>query len=253
MYPVLFKIGPVSIHAYGFMIALAFLGGILISLYYAKKEGIRGEIILDLAIYIIFAGIVGARLLYVAAQWDLYKDNLLEIIMVQKGGLIFLGGFILAVLVVVWYAATKGIPLLKLLDVLGPGTALGYSIARIGCFLNGCCFGLPTKVPWAVVFPPGALAHSYFPGEPIHPTQLYSFASMLLAFIIVVMLYRHKKFDGYIFFWWIILYSIYRFLIEFMRFSPIHWLGLTPSQWMVLPLAALAILGLGFNFKRLSK
>ncbi|KPJ68453.1 hypothetical protein AMJ44_06465 [candidate division WOR-1 bacterium DG_54_3] len=253
MYPILFKIGPLSIHAYGFMIALAFLAGILLALYYAKKEGIRGEVILDLAIYIIIAGIVGARLLYVAAQWDLYKDDLLEIIMVQKGGLIFLGGFILAMLVTVWYAKAKGIPLLKLLDVLGPGTTLGYAIARVGCFLNGCCFGLPTKVPWGVVFPPGALAHSYFPGESIHPTQLYSSASMLLVFIIVVMLYRHKRFDGYIFFWWIILYSIYRFLVEFLRFSPIHWLGLTPSQWMVLPLAALAIFGLTYNLKRLSK
>ena len=244
MYPILFRIGPLSIHAYGFAIALAFLLGILISLHYAKKEGIRGEEILNLAVYVIIFGILGARLLYVIGQWGQYKDNLLEIFMVQRGGLVFLGGLISAILVIVWYAKLKRIPLLKLLDVLAPGTALGYAFTRLGCFLNGCCFGLPTKVSWGMVFPPGALAHSYFPGESIHPTQLYSFASMLLVFIMVVWLFGHKKYDGQIFFWWIILYSTYRFLVEFLRFSPIHWLGLTPSQWIVLPAAILSFYAL---------
>lgn len=244
MYPVLIRIGPFSIHSYGLMIAIAFLVGIIVSLYYAKKEGIKEEVILDLAIYVIIAGLIGSRFLYVIGQWDQYKDNLLEIFMVQRGGLVFLGGFLLALLVVVWYARRKGVPLLKLCDALAPGTALGYAIARIGCFLNGCCFGLPTNVPWAVVFPPGSLAYSYFPGEHIHPTQLYSSASMFLVFFIVLVLYRRKKYDGYIFFCWIVLYSIYRFLVEFLRYSPIHWLGLTPSQWIVLSAAVLAAYGL---------
>ncbi|MEE8638439.1 MAG: prolipoprotein diacylglyceryl transferase [Candidatus Margulisiibacteriota bacterium] len=251
MYPILFKIGPLSVHAYGFAIAIAFLIGILISLHYAKKEGIKREAILDLSIYIIIAAILGSRFLYVVGEWEQYKENLMEIFMVQRGGLVFLGGLLLAMLVVVWYARRKGIPLLKLLDVLAPGTALGYAITRIGCFFNGCCFGLPTKVPWAMVFPSGSLAGFYFPGKPVHPTQLYAVASMLLVFLIVVVLYRRKKFEGQIFFWWLILYSIYRFLVEFLRYSPIHWLGLTPSQWMVLPMAALAIYGLIFNLKRL--
>jgi phosphatidylglycerol:prolipoprotein diacylglycerol transferase len=244
MYPVLFKIGPFPIHAYGFMVAIAFLVGILISLYYAKREGIKSEIILDLAVYVVIAAIVGSRLFYVIGQWDQYKNNILEIFMVQKGGLVFLGGFLLAMLVMVWYAKRRAVPLLKLFDVVAPGTALGYAIARIGCFLNGCCFGLPTDVPWGIVCSPDSLAHSYFPEAHLHPTQLYSAASMILVFIIVVLLFPRKKFDGYIFFWWIILYSIYRFLVEFLRYSPIHWLGLTPSQWMVLPAAVLAVYAL---------
>lgn len=244
MYPILFKIGPLSIHAYGFMIAVAFLVGILISLRYAKREEIKGEFILDLAIYVIIAAIVGSRLFYVIGTWDQYQDNFLEIFMVRKGGLVFLGGLLLAILVVVWYARAKKVPVLKLLDVITPGTALGYAITRIGCFLNGCCFGLPTKLPWGIVFPPGSLAHFYYPGEPIHPTQLYSLVSMFLAFFIIMGLYRKKKFDGYIFFWGLLLYSIYRFLVESFRYSPIHWLGLTPSQWLVLATAAVAIYGL---------
>jgi phosphatidylglycerol:prolipoprotein diacylglycerol transferase len=244
MYPVLFKIGPFSIHAYGFAIALAFLIGTLISMLYAKREGIKPEYILDLALYAIIAAIVGARLFYVIGAWEQYRENPLKIFFVQEGGLVFLGGLFLGMLAVVVFAKWKGIALLKLFDALAPGTALGYAITRIGCFLNGCCFGLPTQLPWGIKFPFGSLAYSYFPDVGIHPTQLYSSAAMFLVFLIVLFLYRKKKFDGYIFFWWIILYSIYRFLVEFLRFSPIHWLGLTPSQWMVLVAAALAVWGL---------
>lgn len=250
MYPVLFKIGRFSIHGYGFAIAIAFLVGTLISMRYARKEGIKPELILDLALYVIIAAIVGARLFYVIGTWDQYTDDLLKIFMVQEGGLVFLGGFFLALLVVVVFARWKGIELLKLLDVLAPGTALAYAIGRIGCFLNGCCFGLPTELPWGINFPLGSLAHSYFPDTHIHSTQLYSSASMFLVFLLILFLYRKKKFDGFVFFWWIILYSIYRFLVEFLRFSPIHWLGLTPSQWMVLVAAGLAVWGLVANSSR---
>jgi phosphatidylglycerol:prolipoprotein diacylglycerol transferase len=250
MYPILFKFGVIEVHAYGFFVALAFLFGTLVSLHYAKKEGIRSETILDLVIYVIIAAIVGSRLFYVIGQWDQFKDAPLEMFMVQKGGLVFLGGFLLAFLTVIGYAKIKGIPLLKFFDVLAPGTALGYSIARIGCFLNGCCFGLPTKAGWGVVFPFGSLAYSYFPGEHLHPTQLYSLASMLIVFFVLVRMYRSKKFDGQIACWWFILYAAYRFLVEFLRFSPIHWLGLTPSQWLVLPLFIFGLWGLNHYNKQ---
>lgn len=244
MYPILFKIGSLSIHSYGVMVAIAFLVGIFVSIYYAKKEGIKEQIILDLAIYVIIVAIAGSRCFYVLGQWDQYKNNLVEIFMVQKGGLVFLGGFLLALLTIILYSKRKGIPLLKLFDILAPGVALGYAIGRIGCFLNGCCFGLPAKVSWALRFPAGSLAYSYFPGERIHPTQLYSSASMFLVFLILVFLYRSKKFDGQVFFLGIIFYPVYRFLVEFLRYSPIHWGGFTPSQWIVVFLFVFGIFGL---------
>ena len=257
MYPVLFKFGPFAIHAYGFFIALAFLAGILVSLYYAKREGIGSQTIFDLAIYVIISGLVGARLSYVFGQWEYFRGNPAEIFMAQKGGLVFLGGFLLALLVTVVYVKINNIPRLKLFDALAPGVALGYAIARIGCFLNGCCFGLPAgqaglpaKFSWGLIFPSGSLAGAYFPGQALHPTQLYSMTLMFLAFLALVFLYRAKKFDGQIFFWWLILYSAYRFLIEFLRFSPIHWLGLTPSQWLVILTFALGLWGLTFYKKR---
>ncbi|MDD5594441.1 MAG: prolipoprotein diacylglyceryl transferase [Candidatus Margulisbacteria bacterium] len=246
MLPVLLKLGVLEIRSYGFFVALGFLAGILLSLYYAGQEKIEQSNILDLAIYVIISAIVGARLFYVFGQWDYYRSNPLEIIMVQNGGLVFLGGLLLTLLTVLVYSRAKNIPLLRLLDAITPGTTLGYAIGRIGCFLNGCCFGLPTGLPWGVTFPPGSLAAAYCPNQALHPTQLYSALAMLLAFFALVWLYRTKKFDGQIIFWGLVLYSLYRFLVEFLRYSPIHWLNLTPSQWLAIFIFFFGVWGLSY-------
>ncbi len=246
MRPILFKIGVFSIHAYGFMIAIAFLVGILVSMYYAKREGLKSEVVLDVTIYIILAGIAGARLLYVIGQWGYYSKNFLEIFMVQRGGLAFLGGFLMVLSVILLFAHMRRIPALKLFDVLAPGVALGYAFARIGCFLNGCCFGTPTNSFLGMIFPFGSLAHVHYPGETIHPTQLYALFAMLAVFLILVFMWKSKKFDGQIFFWWLILYSAYRFIVEFFRYCPadLYFLRLNPGQWIVIALAIFAVYGL---------
>jgi len=165
---------------------------------------------------------------------------------VNKGGLVFLGGFLFDLAAVIWFAKRKNIPLMKLLDVLAPGSALGYAIGRVGCFLNGCCFGCPANLPWAVKFPAGSLAYSYYPNQMVHPTQLYAILSMTLAFLILLLIYRRKKYDGQLFYWFLVFYGSYRLIVEFFRFSPIHWLGLTPSQWIAAVFIALA----GFKLAR---
>jgi len=244
MYPILLNFGAMSVHAYGFFIAVAFLAGIAVTLHYAKREGIDSQNVLDIAIIGLVAAIVGARLFYVVGQWSEFRDNPMDMFMVQKGGLVFLGGFLLALLAGTIYVRFKKLPLLKFFDSIAPGVALGYSIARIGCFLNGCCFGLPTKLPWGIAFPPGALAFGYFGGDHLHPTQLYALLLMLLSFLLLVVIYRSKRFDGQVFFWWFIFYALYRFGVEFLRYSPIHWLGLTPSQWIVIPAFIFGVWGL---------
>ncbi|MGB9612828.1 MAG: prolipoprotein diacylglyceryl transferase [Candidatus Margulisiibacteriota bacterium] len=249
MYPELFRIGKITIHSYGFFYALAFLIGILTSLYFARKENIKSEVILDLSFYVIISAIIGARLFYILGQWSYYQKNIIEIFMLQRGGLVFLGGFLVAFFAILLYCRVKKINTLKLLDTISPGVILGYAIGRIGCFLNGCCFGLPTKLPWGMIFPPNSLAGFQFPNQPLHPTQLYASFSMFFAFLILVVLYLAKKFDGQIFLWGIILYSLYRFLVEFLRYSPIHWLGLTPSQWLVAVFFVAAGLGLIYYSK----
>ena len=243
MHPILIKLGPLTIYSYGFMAALGFLVGGLATIYFARKQGISVELILDLAIYVIIAAIFGARLFYVIGDWEQYKNNWLEIFMLQNGGLVFLGGLIFATLAVFIYAKTKGLPYLKILDVITPGVFLGQAIGRIGCFLNGCCFGLPTKMPWGLVFPKGSLASEFFPWQHIHPTQLYSSLSVLIIFGLIIIVVRFKKFDGQVFLSGLIFYSIYRFIVEFFRYSPIHWWKLTPSQWIVMIIFAVALYG----------
>jgi phosphatidylglycerol:prolipoprotein diacylglycerol transferase len=247
MHPTLFNIGAFSFYSFGLMVALGFFCIILLSLFYAKKEGIKTEFILDLAVYATIGSFIGARIFYVVGQWNIYRDNLFEIFMLQNGGLVFLGGLIFGLVVIMLYAKIKQIPILKLLDAISPGVVLGYAIGRIGCFLNGCCFGVPTHLTWGITFPQGSLASFFLPEVPLHPTQLYSFFSMLLAFIILLLLYRNKKYDGQIFFWALIFYSVYRFTVEYFRFSPIHTWGLTPSQLIVIVTFFMGLLGVIFK------
>jgi phosphatidylglycerol:prolipoprotein diacylglycerol transferase len=146
--------------------------------------------------------------------------------------------------VILCYAKTKNIPKLKLLDIISPGIALGYSIGRIGCFLNGCCFGKPTDLPWGLVYSSVSPAGNYYPGIALHPTQLYAMVSMFMVFVILAILFEKKKCDGQIFYWLLIFYSVYRFLVEFLRYCPHYWLSLTPSQWIVVFLFIFGIFGL---------
>ena len=116
-------------------------------------------------------------------------------------------------------------------DHIVPYLALGQAIGRIGCFLNGCCFGKPTNLPWGMIFPGGSIAGDTYPAIHIHPTQLYSVYTNFLIFAILLLFGNWKKFDGQILYLYFILYSVSRFLIEFLRAdNPQILLGLTISQ-----------------------
>ena len=230
MHPILFKIGPMIIYSYGAMIAAAFL----ISIYFASRSIVgagNNEKILDLGLVLLISGIIGARLLYVLVEAKYYKANPLEIIMIWKGGLIFYGGFI-AAFVCCWIFLKKNkMPILRTCDHIIPYLALGQAIGRIGCFFNGCCFGKPTNLPWGMIFPVGSIAGDVYPGIHIHPTQLYSAYTNFLIFAILLLFRNWKKFDGQILYLYFILYSVSRFLIEFLRAdNPQILLGLTISQ-----------------------
>jgi len=244
MHPILLQLGPLTLHSYGLMVALGFLSGIALSIYLLTKSGLDGPSYLDLAIYIMLAAIVGGRAFYVIGMWNYFAVNPLEIIMVQTGGLVYLGGLIFAVLTAVVYLLVRRQPVLQALDAITPGTALGYAIGRIGCFLTGCCFGLPTTLPWGIVFPPASLAGEYCPGQAVHPTQLYSSITMFIVAYVLYRLWHRRHNPGEVLCWGLFLYSLYRFLVEFLRYSPIHWAGLTPSQWLGLVIGSGAAAGL---------
>lgn len=223
MHPVIASFGPLTIYSYGFMLALAFSAGILLTIFLAQKKGIVADLVLDLALLVLVSSIVGARLFYVIGFWDVYRPNWIKIFYVQEGGLVFFGGLFFALLTVRAFAFFKKIPLLKLLDVIAPGTVLGYAIGRIGCFLNGCCYGVSTQSFLGVKFPQLYELH--------YPTQLFSSLINLLIFCFLLFLWPRVKKDGLIFYAAFFIHLIYRFLIEFLRDYPMRFFGIfTYSQ-----------------------
>jgi len=221
MYPVLFQIGPITIYTYGFFVAIGLMLGISIALKQAKRDGLDYQKILDGAFYIILAGIIGSRIFYVIQNFPLYKSNLLNIFKLWEGGLVFYGGLLLGIPVAWIIIKRQGFSILNFFDLFAPSMAIGQAVGRIGCFFAGCCYGLPTQIPWEVTFThPQSLAPK---GIPLHPTQLYSSLACFIIFVILVSFRRHTRFTGELFCLYLILHSGARFTIEFFRGDPRLW------------------------------
>lgn len=215
MFPVLIKIGPLTIHTYGFMIASAFMLGLWLALRQAAREGLPKEKITDIGFYALFSGIIGARIFFIATNWPLFSGHPLDMIKIWEGGLVFYGGVIFALPTVLWYAKKQGLQLWQTVDVWAPSIAVGHAIGRLGCFSAGCCYGLPADLPWAVTFSdPQSLA---ILGIPLHPTQLYEAAAELLNFAILLVVRKKKTFHGQIFWMYVLNYAIIRALVELFR------------------------------------
>lgn len=215
MHPILLDFSFFSIKTYGFLIAIGFMAGIFIATREAKRLNVAPQIILDIAVYIIIGAIVGARLFFVATRFSYYKDNPLDVFKIWEGGLVFYGGFILALIVCVWFIKRNGLKLWQTFDIFAPALAIGVFFGRLGCFFAGCCFGKACKLPWAVTFSnPQGLAVL---NTPLHPTQLYSVAGSLFTFFIIYSLRKRKSFDGQLAMIWIFMYSGLRSIIEFYR------------------------------------
>jgi phosphatidylglycerol:prolipoprotein diacylglycerol transferase len=215
MNPILIEIGPITIHSYGFFIAMAFLAGILIIIREAKQRGLPHQIVSDLSFYIILSAIVGSRLLYVLLNPGYFLEHPLQILMFWKGGLVFLGGGLAATAVVIWFLRKHEQPFWDWADAIAPGLALGQAIGRIGCLMAGCCYGKQCDLPWAITFSdPNSLAPVHIA---LHPTQLYHSLAGLLTFIILMLAKRYLPHKGQLMGLLFVLYSIFRFGIEFFR------------------------------------
>jgi phosphatidylglycerol:prolipoprotein diacylglycerol transferase len=235
-----FKIGSLTVHWYGILVALGFLAGLWTAARRANRGGILPDRVYDLGPILIIGGILGARILYVISYWDkdFARDPFPEIFMIHHGGLVFYGGLIGATLAAVIYLHLRKIPMWKMGDVLAPSIALGYVFGRLGCFMNGCCYGRFCDLPWAVRFPPqpdatGKLVAHATNGMPIHPTQLYDSLLNLCFYFFLVWLFRRKKFDGQVFAAYLIGYAFLRAFVEYFRGDyPVHYLGgwATPAQ-----------------------
>jgi len=215
MFPVLIRIGPITIHTYGFLIATAFLLGLWLALRQAAREGLSKEKITDIGFYALFAGIIGSRIFFIATEWEHFSSHPADMLKIWEGGLVFYGGVIFAIPVAVWYARRQGLLLWQTADIWAPSIAVGHAIGRLGCFCAGCCYGLPTDLPWGVTFNnPETLA---IRGVPLHPTQLYESAAELLNFVILLAIRRRKAFHGQLFWVYVLNYAVIRALIELFR------------------------------------
>ncbi len=215
MHPILLKIGGITLHTYGFFVAMGFLGGILLARSEAKRLGVDPEKVMDLCFYILIAAIVGSRLFYVAVNYELFLSNPLDVFKIWSGGLVFYGGFIAAFFTAFIYLRIHKMPVWTTADIAAPSLAIGHFLGRLGCFSAGCCFGRECDLPWAVTFThPETLAPI---GIPIHPTQLYSSISNLIIFFFLWFFRKHTKFHGQLFWIYVLLYGITRSFIEVFR------------------------------------
>ena len=225
MYPEPLRfIGITFIRSYGLLLAISFLLGVFFSLRRARNARVDQNMVVDLAFVVLLAAIVGSRFFYVIYHLDEFSDNILDIInpfhsgYVGIAGLSMMGGVILAVLAAFLFFAIKRRSPWPVFDVMMPMFALGIGIVRIGCFLNGCCYGLPAHNHWGIIFPSDSAAGYYFPDTPLIPTQLYESVAGLIILLIVLWSEKFKKFDGHSFWITVGLYSAWRFFIDFYRF-----------------------------------
>lgn len=238
MYPELIRIGDFSISSFGAMMALCFLAGYWLITVEAARKNIDQKVVGNMFLAAMFGGIVGAKLLYVFENVPLSEilanpgANLLS-----RGGLTFYGGFIGAIILVWLIARRNKISMWTVGDLASPSLALAYAIGRLGCFLVGDDYGVPSDVPWAMAFPKGLPPTDI----PVHPTQLYEIGLILIVFAVIWKLRKRVKPAGWLFSIYLILAGLERFSIEFLRNttpSPIP--GLSLAQVMAV---AIIIIG----------
>lgn len=137
MFPVFARFADITIHTYGVMLALGFLLAILVAMRQARRTGLNPDLVLDLAFYILIAGLVGSRLFYVAGNWEDFRNNPAEIVMFWRGGLVFYGGLIFAFLAGAWYVKKNRLDFSRVADLIAPSIAIGQTMGRLGCFSAG--------------------------------------------------------------------------------------------------------------------
>lgn len=249
MHPEIIKLGPFALRSFGLFLALSFFAGLGLIKWRAKKYGTDFNRLVNLAFVVIISGILGARLFYVFSHWSEFAGHPLDIInpfqsgqVVGIAGLTLYGGVILAIVCGSIYLKAARLPFWPTFDIFAPAIAFGIFLTRIGCFLNGCCFGMPTALPWGVHFPADSIPAYYFPGATLHPAQLYASAYGLLLFLVLVPLDNRKKFYGSTFAWFLIGESIFRFLLEFVRYAdPGTFFTLDGSRWTYNQLVAVGL------------
>jgi phosphatidylglycerol---prolipoprotein diacylglyceryl transferase len=256
MHPKIIDIGPVTIHSYGLLLALAFIAGIWLTSRNARKAGIDPDSMWNMGLIIIFAALVGAKILLFLSDFSYYSQNPREIFSLStlRSTGVYFGGLLLALAASAWYLKRAHLPAWKVSDLAAPGIALGQAIGRLGCLSAGCCFGKPTQLPWGITFTDRyAYDNIGVPlNIPLHPTQLYEAGATFLLFLFLQWRLSRKHFTGQIILEYIFLYSIARFVIEFYRDDDRGFLfhGLLSTSQFIGLIAIIVSVALFFHLRR---
>lgn len=258
-----------SIPMFGVMAVIGFLFGFFILRKEANRIGIQIQKIESIAFWILIGVLIGGRIWYILEMWNYYKENVGEIFKFWEGGLVFYGGFIGGFIGGLLYLKVSKLEFNKTADLFAVALPLTLAIGRIGCFLNGCCFGKETKSCIGVSFPKrwyppayvsqldrGLINISAEKSFPVIPTQLISSFLLFIIFIIIFLLRKRKIYDGFLFHLFIGLYGLKRFTIDFFR----HYEGialvlkyLTLSQTLSLILIIVSATLITLNLLKLKK
>jgi len=234
MKPILLELGPLTVRTWGVMVALAFLASMTYVIREASKKGIERDKIINLAFFMLISGMIGARFVFVLTQFTYYIQHPIEILMIHQGGLAVHGGIFGGAIAAYFFARRNKISFVGLADILAPALILGQAIGRIGCFFNGCCHGKVANSFLGVKFPEIEGLR--------HPIQLYEAGAFFLVFALLILFQDKFKKTGTLFATSAIVYSIIRFITEFMRDSMVEAYGITYGQYA--SLAMIAVFGI---------
>lgn len=249
MYPEIAHWGFLHIRSYGLMLAIAFLVGTWLGLKEARRNGMDEDKFLTVILFTLIGSILGARVLYVMEHIADYRQQWSSVLALWQGGLTLYGGIVAGTIVGLWMAKRQGLEVWRVADALAPSLALGTGIGRVGCYLNGCCYGRPTRLPWGIVYPPDTFPSLEFGTTPIHPSQIYFSLASLALFVVLWRARTRVRFPGQLFWGFIVAYALIRIVLDFTRaYEPNSVLGhlggldVTESQLASLTLALFAVL-----------
>jgi phosphatidylglycerol---prolipoprotein diacylglyceryl transferase len=238
------------VRGYGVMVLAGAAAGVGMATYRAQRAGVERELIWSMAFWLFIGGMLGGRAFYVIEYWHerfastSFRETLLRVINFPEGGLVIYGAFFGGVVAVLLFIRKQKMPPLATFDLIAPSMMIGLALGRIGCFLNGCCYGGPTSLPWAVRFPPGSppyadqiasgmLTAANPPASlPVHPTQLYSAITAALIGWLLWSYYPFRRRDGQVVALMLMVYPISRYLEEIIRTDEpeVFGTGLSISQ-----------------------
>jgi phosphatidylglycerol:prolipoprotein diacylglycerol transferase len=217
VFPEILQWGAIHVRSYGLMLAVSFLVGTWFALREARRLRLDEDKLVSVILVALVAGVLGARAMYVIEHVEQFRREWGSVLALWQGGLTLYGGVVTGAAAGLVVARRLGLPMWAVADALTPSLALGMMFGRIGCFLNGCCYGRPTSMPWGVVFPADSFAGLEFGTAPVHPAQLYFAAAGFVLFALTWALRERIRTPGVLFWTFIALFGASRIPLDMTR------------------------------------